>query len=64
MARLRGRRDNEQVERTLAALEAACRTEENLVPPILACARACCTLYEIREAMERVFGSYKEPVFF
>ena len=27
-------------------------------------ARASCTLYEIRYAMEEVFGSYKEPVFF
>ena len=46
------------------ALQAACGIRENLVPHILACARAYCTLFEIREAMERVFGSYKEPVFF
>jgi len=61
---LRGRRDQERVERTLAELEAACSGGENLVPRILECARAYCTLYEIRETMERVFGSYKEPVFF
>jgi len=35
-----------------------------VVPLILECARAYCTLYEIRAAMEEVFGSYKEPVFF
>jgi len=34
------------------------------VPRILDCARAYCTLYEIRHAMAEVFGSYKEPVFF
>ena len=34
------------------------------LPPILDCARAGCTLYEIRHAMEKTFGSYKEPVFF
>ncbi len=64
MRELRERRDGAEVRRTLAELEAACRTDENLVPHILACARAYCTLYEIREAMEKVFGSYKEPVFF
>jgi methylmalonyl-CoA mutase N-terminal domain/subunit len=31
---------------------------------MLDCARAYCTLYEIREALERVYGAYREPVFF
>jgi methylmalonyl-CoA mutase N-terminal domain/subunit len=30
----------------------------------LDCARAYCTLYEIRHALEAVFGAYREPVFF
>jgi methylmalonyl-CoA mutase N-terminal domain/subunit len=64
MAELRARRDGARVQETLAALTAACRTDENVVPCILDCARAYCTLYEIRHAMEQVFGSYKEPVFF
>ena len=50
--------------RTLAALTEGCRGDQNLVPRILDCARAYCTLYEIRHAMEEVFGAYKEPVFF
>ena len=64
MARLRAERDEERVGSSLAALEAAAGTGSNLVDPILECARAYCTLFEIREAMEKVFGSYKEPVFF
>jgi methylmalonyl-CoA mutase N-terminal domain/subunit len=64
MARLRAERDEERVRRSLDALEAAAGTDENLVEPILECARAYCTLFEIREAMEKIFGSYKEPVFF
>jgi methylmalonyl-CoA mutase N-terminal domain/subunit len=64
MAALRARRDAKAVERTLGALTDACRSGENLVPRILDCARAYATLFEIRHAMERVFGSYKEPVFF
>jgi len=64
MAELRARRDAARVQSTLAALTEASRSRENLVPRILECARAYATLYEIRHAMESVFGSYKEPVFF
>jgi methylmalonyl-CoA mutase N-terminal domain/subunit len=64
MAELREHRDPEAVERTLRELRESSRTGENLVPQILECARAYCTLYEIRRAMEDVFGSFKEPVFF
>jgi methylmalonyl-CoA mutase N-terminal domain/subunit len=35
-----------------------------MMPHILDAARAYCTLYEIRAAMEDVFGAYREPVFF
>jgi len=64
MAHLREERDAEVVERTLAVLTEACREGENVLAPMLECARADCTLYEIRAAMEIVFGSYKEPVMF
>jgi methylmalonyl-CoA mutase, N-terminal domain len=36
----------------------------NVLPAMLDCARANCTLYEIRHALERVWGAYREPVFF
>ena len=64
MAELRSNRDAAEADRALAALRAASSDGDNLVPVILDCARASCTLYEIRHAMEEVFGSYKEPVFF
>ena len=64
MARMRAERDNALVEKRLAALRQAAKTSENLIPYILDCARAYCTLYEIRAAMETVFGAYREPVFF
>ena len=64
MSELRKTRDAGRVETSLSALEDAARGEENLVPHLLECARAYATLHEIRHAMERVFGSYKEPVFF
>ena len=64
MARLRAERDAERVEASLAALRAAAAGDANLVPHVLECARAYCTLHEIRAAMEDVFGAYREPVFF
>jgi len=64
MAQLRAERDDAQVASTLAALRDAAASGDNVVPRILDCARCYCTLYEIRHAMEEVFGAYKEPVFF
>ena len=64
MAKLREERDDDRVSEALEALRQAAEDGSNVVPYILECARAYCTLYEIREAMERVFGAYKEPVFF
>ncbi|HEX9130632.1 MAG TPA: methylmalonyl-CoA mutase family protein [Gemmatimonadaceae bacterium] len=64
MAKMRAARDNALVEKRLGALREAAATSRNLMPFILDCARAYCTLYEIRAAMETVFGAYREPVFF
>ncbi|MEO8580658.1 MAG: methylmalonyl-CoA mutase family protein [Gemmatimonadales bacterium] len=64
MAKMRASRDGALVDKRLKALREAAKTSENLMPYILDCARAYCTLYEIRAAMETVFGAYREPVFF
>jgi methylmalonyl-CoA mutase N-terminal domain/subunit len=64
MAAMRAARDRALCERRLDALREAARGDGNVVPFILDCARAYCTLYEIRAAMEDVFGAYREPVFF
>jgi methylmalonyl-CoA mutase N-terminal domain/subunit len=64
MAQLRAARNADEVLSRLDALTAAAGTTANLIPFILDCARANCTLYEIRHAMERQFGAYREPVFF
>jgi methylmalonyl-CoA mutase N-terminal domain/subunit len=64
LAELRATRDNAACEAALAALRAACKDGTNTMPFILDCARKYCTLYEIRRALEDVFGAYREPVFF
>ena len=62
---VRARRDGAGVERTLAALrETAARTDANLMPALLDCARAHASEGEIIESLQQVFGTYTEsPVF-
>jgi methylmalonyl-CoA mutase, N-terminal domain len=57
-------RDPDEVRDALQAVTAACRTRENLVPPVLEAVRRQSTLGEIVEAMRVVFGSYREPAIF
>jgi methylmalonyl-CoA mutase N-terminal domain/subunit len=64
LARLREERDDERVEAALERLRQAAKDEENVVEPMLECVRAYCTLFEIRHALESVYGSFREPVFF
>jgi methylmalonyl-CoA mutase N-terminal domain/subunit len=52
------------VERSLAELARAAQEDRNVIPAMLDCARAYATLFEIRDALERVYGAYREPVFF
>jgi methylmalonyl-CoA mutase N-terminal domain/subunit len=64
MATMRAERDQSACTKALDRLREAARGTENVFPHILECARRYCTLYEIRAAMEDVFGAYREPVFF
>jgi methylmalonyl-CoA mutase N-terminal domain/subunit len=64
LKKVRATRDNARCTAALSALKTAARGRENTMPHILEAARAYCTLYEIRAALEEVFGAYREPVFF
>jgi methylmalonyl-CoA mutase, N-terminal domain len=64
IAALRTRRDGELVAKRLQALREAAGDDRNIIPAMLDCARAYCTLYEIRHVLEEIYGSYREPVFF
>jgi len=64
LARLRAGRDARLVSERLETLREAALADRNVLGPMLDCARAYCTLYEIRHALERVYGAYREPVFF
>jgi methylmalonyl-CoA mutase N-terminal domain/subunit len=58
--RMRAGRDGSRVEATLEALRAAAGTDQNLMPPLVDCARAYCTEGEIVGALREVFGEYTE----
>ncbi len=64
LAKVRAERDQPLCNERLETLRQAARGTENVFPHILDCARAYCTLFEIRRALEDVFGAYREPVFF
>ncbi len=64
LAKVRAERDNVKCEQNLERLRQAARGKENVFPFILECARGYSTLFEIRRALEDVFGAYREPVFF
>ncbi|MGC1165545.1 MAG: methylmalonyl-CoA mutase family protein [Solirubrobacterales bacterium] len=64
LAATRARRDGAAVESALAELKRAATGEANLMPPIIAAARARATEGEMIAAMQEVFGTYTEsPVF-
>ncbi|OGU00745.1 MAG: hypothetical protein A2085_04070 [Gemmatimonadetes bacterium GWC2_71_10] len=64
MRAMRSRRKADEVARRLDALRDAARKGGNVIPAMLDCARGYATLFEIREALEGVYGAYKEPIFF
>ncbi|HET7111581.1 MAG TPA: methylmalonyl-CoA mutase family protein [Gemmatimonadales bacterium] len=64
LAQLRATRDAAAADVALDALAEAAREDRNIIPAMLDCARAWCTLYEIRHTLEQIYGSYREPVFF
>ncbi len=59
---LRARRNAEAVRQALGEVERRARTEENLLPAILAAVEAYATVGEISDALRRVFGEYRESV--
>lgn len=59
LAKLRAERDDAQVEAALAALEAGARQGENLLDLCVKAGRAKCTVGEMSDALERVFGRHK-----
>ena len=64
LGRRRAGRDQVAVDSALAAMLAAARSDQNMIPPMLAAARAEATLGEICDALRQEWGVYSEaPAF-
>jgi methylmalonyl-CoA mutase N-terminal domain/subunit len=64
LARRRAGRDDAEVSAAIAALREAARGDGNMIPPMLAAARAEATLGEICDALREEWGTYSEaPAF-
>jgi methylmalonyl-CoA mutase N-terminal domain/subunit len=61
---VRARRDGAEVERVLASLKAAAQSDRNLMPDLLACARAHASEGEIIAALQEVFGTYTDSAIY
>ena len=59
LAAFKAGRDQALADRRLEELQAACRGDENLLPPIREALRDSCTLGEVCGAMREVFGDYQ-----
>jgi len=59
--RLKQTRDNARVQKCLEDLRQAARGTDNIMYPILDCARAYATLGEMCDALRDVWGEYQEP---
>ncbi len=64
LKRLREKRDNNAVSKALNDLNVAAKTNENLVPKILAAVKCYATGGEIVALLKKVFGEYREKPLF
>ncbi len=62
LAERRAARDSEAVEKSLAVLAEAARTDTNLVPLLIDAARAEATLGEMCNVLRAEWGTYREPI--
>ena len=59
---MKRRRDGARVRAALDELKRAAAGTENVVPPLIACVKAYCTVGEMNAVFLDVFGRFKEPV--
>ncbi len=64
LKKTRGTRDDGAVQSTLEALEKATREKKNVMPPLVECCKAYCTVGEMASVFREVFGEFTEPPIF
>jgi methylmalonyl-CoA mutase N-terminal domain/subunit len=64
LAKVKAGRSRQDVEKALAAVREAAKGSNNLMPPIIAAARAYATEQEICDVLREVLGTYSDPAEF
>jgi methylmalonyl-CoA mutase, N-terminal domain len=64
LARVKASRDADAVREALSAVREAARGTSNLMPPIIAAAKAYCTEQEICDVLREVMGTHTDPAEF
>jgi len=60
---VRARRDQQVAQACLAKIEHCCRSDENMMPHVIAAVKADCTLGEISDVFRKVFGVHRDPAY-
>ncbi|HAJ95270.1 MAG TPA: methylmalonyl-CoA mutase, partial [Actinobacteria bacterium] len=64
LERLKDERNAAKVQKTLKALEDACKSDTNIVPYSLECARAGCSEGEVFKVFKSAYGLWSPPEVF
>jgi len=59
LIQLKAERNNLLIASLLAKLEEVANSSENLMPTVIACVEAYCTLGEIADVLRKVYGEFK-----
>ena len=61
---VRKSRSTADVQATLTSLARTAERRENVMPALVACCKAYCTVGEMADTFRRVFGEFQEPALF
>ena len=64
LSKVKDKRNSNDVKESLLKIQDCCKTNENLMPAIIAAVESYATLGEIVDSMKDVFGEWQEKVFF
>jgi|UniRef100_A0A7C4AQY7 methylmalonyl-CoA mutase N-terminal domain/subunit len=64
LRRVKAERSSSEAARTLQELEKAARAKQNVMPALVDCCKAYCTVGEMADVFRNVFGEFKEPNIF
>ena len=64
LKQVKAERSSADVTRTLKELEKVTRAKQNVMPALVDCCKAYCTVGEMAGVFREIFGEFKEPSIF